>query len=460
MKNNVLFGDFSPVSAKAWKQKIQVDLKGADYNETLIWESPEGIKTKPFYTREDNEQHLMENQTSPATWNIGEQIEVVVAKEANAKARTALIKGAEAIIFSLPKKQIDADELVKGIPTSVPIYLEFEEPNRALLTPFLAFQKSSKHNFFYNLDPIGHLARTGNWMDNRSKDLDFLKECLSKYPEFQILCVDLDLYDNAGANMVQQLAYAINHLNEYLLEFEPLWKINKSSVPVCFKVAVRGSYFFEIAKLRALRVLWKTIASEYGIENHCHILAVPSKRNKTLYDYNVNLLRTTTECMSAILGGANTVCNLPYDSLYHEPNEFGDRIARNQLLILKHESYFEKVNNPAEGAYYIEALTRELAEKALDLFKNIEASGGFLHQLSGQTIQRKIKESANREQEKFNSKKIVLLGTNKYPNEKDRMRDELQKKPFVEVKPRKTIIEPVITLRLAELIEQKRLEDE
>lgn len=460
MKNNGLFRDFPPVSAKAWKQKIQVDLKGADYNKTLIWESPEGIKTKPFYKREDNEEHLLENQTCPEKWNIGEQIEVSAAKEANTKAIAALAKGAEALLFSLPKKQISPDELLSGISTSIPVYLEFEEPNRELLTPFLEFQKGSKHNLIYNLDPIGHLARTGNWMENRSKDLGFLNECLSEYPEYQLLYVDLDLYDNAGANMVQQLAYAINHLTEYLNEFAALWKTNKDTASVCFKVAVRGSYFFEIAKLRALRILWKTVAAEYGFESDCHILAVPSKRNKTLYDYNVNLLRTTTECMSAILGGANTVCNLPYDAIYHEHNEFGDRIARNQLLILKHESYFDKVNNPAEGAYYIESLTHELAEKALALFKNIEGSGGFLHQLSAQTIQRKIKESAAKEQEKFDNEKIVLLGTNKYPNEKDRMSDNLQKKPFVGVKPRKTTIEPVIAKRLAELTEQKRLEDE
>ncbi len=138
-----------------------------------------------------------------------------------------------------------------------------------------------------------------------------------------------------------------------------------------------------------------TLASEYDVNTNCRILATPSKRNKTIYDYNVNMLRTTTECMSAILGGANTICNLPYDSLYHKSNEFGDRIARNQLLVLKNESYFDKVNNPADGAYYIESLTEQLAEKALDLFKDIEANGGFLNQLKEGTIQRKIKESCS-----------------------------------------------------------------
>jgi methylmalonyl-CoA mutase len=86
--------------------------------------------------------------------------------------------------------------------------------------------------------------------------------------------------------------------------------------------------------------------------------------------------------MSAIIGGADAIANLPYDSLYHKDNEFGDRIARNQLLVLKNESYFDKVNNPADGSYYIETLTAQLAEKALVLFKDIEANGGFLKQLN------------------------------------------------------------------------------
>src|SRR5690606_16596197 len=151
--------------------------------------------------------------------------------------------------------------------------------------------------------------------------------------------------------------------------------------------------------LRALRTLWATLADAYGFNTDCFIFVNPTKRNKTLYDYNTNMLRTTTECMSAILGGANMICNLPYDAIYHKDNEFGERIARNQLLVLKYESYFDKVNNPADGTYYIESLTQQLAEKALELFKDIEANGGFLNQLKEGIIQRKIKESAERERE-------------------------------------------------------------
>jgi methylmalonyl-CoA mutase len=164
--------------------------------------------------------------------------------------------------------------------------------------------------------------------------------------------------------------------------------------------------------------------------------------------------------MSAILGGANTICNLPYDAIYHKDNEFGERIARNQLLVLKHESYFDKVDNPVDGTYYVETITQQLAEKALELFKDIETNSGFLVQLKEGIIQKKIKESAAKEQEQFDKGERILLGTNKHPNLNDKMKHELELYPFVKKNPIKTLIEPIIEKRLAEVVEQKRLEHE
>ena len=172
------------------------------------------------------------------------------------------------------------------------------------------------------------------------------------------------------------------------------------------------------------------------------------------------MLRTTTECMSAIIGGANVICNLPYDALYHTSNEFGDRIARNQLLVLKKESYFDKVNNPADGAYYIESLTQQLSEKALNTFKDIEANGGFLQQLKEGTIQRKIKESAAKDKADFDTEKLILLGTNKHPNPNDKMKNDLEISPFLKINKRKTLIEPIIEKRLSEKLEINRLNSE
>ena len=297
------------------------------------------------------------------------------------------------------------------------------------------------------------MVKDGNWFENLEKDFEKLNQIASK-TTIPFLTISSGIYQNAGANMVQQLTYILAQVNEY---FNRVTNLNQ---PITIEVSVGTNYFFEIAKLRALRLLFNTLAKEYNHNADCHIIATPTKRNKTLYDYNVNMLRTTTECMSAILGGADSIANLPYDALYHKDNEFGDRIARNQLLVLKHESYFDKVNNAADGAYYIESLTEQLAEKALLLFKDIEANGGLITQLIEGTIQRKISESAAKEQEAFDNGKEILLGTNKYPNKNDKMKHDLELYPFVKQNPRKTLISPIIEKRLAEKLEQVRLSQE
>lgn len=449
-----LFRDFEPVSSKQWKQQIQFELKGADYNEALVWESPEGIKVKPFY-HNDTATPPAPAGTKAADFSICQNIFVYDVDKSIARAKDTLSRGAESIRFTIENEKTDIEKLLKGIPIQqTRVYLNLGFLSIDFVKRIDSIAKENGATIFVQLDPIGQLSREGNWFVNMEKDLDGLNTIAIACTNISFLCADGSLYQNAGANIVQQLAYTLAHVNEY---FNAIATINQ---PVVLQVAVGTNYFFEIAKLRALRKLFSVVAAEYGHTSGCHILAMPTRRNKTLYDYNVNMLRTTTECMSAILGGADAVASLAYDAIYHKDNEFGDRIARNQLLILKHESYFDKVNNPADGAYYIEELTQQLAEKALILFKDIEANGGFLHQLKEGTIQRKIQESAGKEQELFNSGKEILLGTNKYPNKNDKMSCELELYPFIKTDPRKTLISPIIEKRLAEQMERERLNGE
>lgn len=448
-----LFNEFDAVTSKQWKQQIQYELKGADYNETLVWESPEGIKVKPFY-------HIDEFRQGPAVagkaaeFTICQNIYVHDAEKSAGRAISTLKRGAESLRFTLENENTDVAALLAKVPNSTPVYFYLPFLSIDFVKKLDAIAKERNTDFYVQLDPVGQLAKEGNWHTNLDTDIEALNTIAIACPNIHFLSVDSSLYQNAGANIVQQIAYTLAHANEY---FNRIATINR---PVVLQVAVGTNYFFEIAKLRAMRTLFNLIAAEYDHTFECHIIATPTKRNKTLYDYNVNMLRTTTECMSAILGGANTVSNLAYDALYHKDNEFGDRIARNQLLVLKHESYFDKVNNPADGAYYIEELTQQLAEKALELFKDIEANGGFLTQLMEGTIQRKIQESAAKEQELFDQGKEVLLGTNKYPNKNDKMSHDLELYPFVKANPRKTLVAPIIEKRLAEKSEQDRLEQE
>lgn len=451
-----LFDIFPSVSAKQWKQKIQFDLKGADYNNTLVWTSNEGINVKPFYHPDDSIAYAQEVLSPSQKWDINQTIYAANALRANKKALEAISKGAESIKFLIADDSVKINQLLENIELSkTTVYLECW----FLSVDYVkTISKNNLEHLVISTDIIHNLGKSGNWYKDLTTDQVEFKEIIKST---NTITINSSLYQNAGANMIQELAYSLAHACEYLnLLNHELTENQKQTLKVVFEVSVGSNYFFEIAKLKALRLLWKCLSEEFNMNSECIIFATPSKRNKTIYDYNTNLLRTTTECMSAILGSANTICNFPYDAIYHKDNEFGERIARNQLLILKHESYFDKVTNPADGAYYIENLMAQLSEKALILFKDIETNGGMLSQLKSGTIQRKIKESATLEQTQFNNGVLILLGTNKHPNPEDKMKHELELFPFVKRNPRKTLIKPIIEKRLAEETEQNRLNNE
>jgi len=457
----LLFQEFEEVSAKQWKQKIQADLKGADYNEKLVTKTLHDIDIKPFYSSEDIEDTL--KVSNPAYWNICEKIYVSSAGTANKKALKKLQKGTEAIWFILPTEEINCSDLFENFPESVSVYIEPEFLNTQFIQQLNEAISGKNLKVFLQTDIIGNLARSGNWYESLQLDHSTFENILKTGTNFEsLVSIDLGLFQNAGANIPQQLAYSLAQVTEYFNHLEKLGfsEEKKAHFKFQIKVSVGSDYFFEISKIRALRWIFAVVAQEFGFNETCYVLAQPTRRTKTLYDFNVNLLRTTTESMSAILGGADSICNMPYDAIYHKNNEFGDRIARNQLLIMRNESYLDKVGNVAEGTYYIETLTRQLAEKALEIFKEIEKGGGLLKELKAGVIQKKIKESAAEEQEKFNNAELVLIGTNKFENPEDKMQEDLELYPFLKKNPRKTLIEPILEKRLSEESEQKRLEEE
>ncbi len=443
-----LFTEFSGVDSKRWKQQIQYELKGGDYQD-LVWESPEGIKVRPFYHADEEMAPYSVSGRGP--FAICQEIFVFDVDKSAARAIDSINRGSEEIRFIIPDANTDINKLIADLPLETARYFELRFLSEDCILKLDNLAAGRK--VYCLVDPIHQLMTDGNWFPG-DDNLKMISSLTKKCTNMSMLSVDGRIYQNAGANIVQQIAYTISHLVEYLNEAE------KYQNEIVLQLSVGTNYFFEIAKLRALRILFASIASEFGITADCKILATPTKRNKTLYDYNVNMLRTTTECMSAILGGSDSISNLPYDAIYHKSNEFGERIARNQLLILKHESYFDKTLNAADGSYYIGNLTDQLAEKALILIKEIESAGGFIKQLKDGTIQKKIIESAAKEQSHFDSGSEILVGTNKYPNKNDRMSDDLELFPFVKHHPRKTLITPIAEKRLAEKTEQERLNSE
>jgi len=459
MKTHELFKSFRPVSAREWKLALQAGLRGGDYNDLLTSTSPEGIHIKPFYTREDLPDGGPTPSTGPDTWQIGCLLDPQ-GPQPGQQAAQALEGGVDAWVADLPAEPKGWPEWLmaqKAWPDSVwlaainPQGLDWAHPPQ---------EPPSKTIIL--ADPIGQLAASGNWVRGMEADLEGLPAAAAAATRAGLslrLQVRADIYQQAGANAVQELAYALAHAHEYVgrAEGKPAWS-GWSEEPV-FRVAIGGDYFTDIAKLRALRRGWSLLAESYGLPGRCQILALPSLRNKTLYDYNTNMLRTTLECMAAVIGGADLVCNRPYDVLYHLPNEFADRIARNQLLLLRHEAYLNRVANAADGAFYIESLTDELGCKALELLKSLEQGGGLLAQLKAHTLQKKIRQSADREQEAFDAGRRVLVGSNRYPNPTDRMGHEMQRPTPVRAG-RKTLLEPLPLRRLAEAYEKNRLQHE
>jgi len=462
-----LFNDFQPVSSKQWKQTIQMELHGLDYNETVLSGSNEGITIKPFYHQDEFKQ--LDIPINTTNFSICQSIFVHDEKKANILAIKALKSGATSIQF-IANRAFDFQVLLQNVFSetfnSVSIHFDFRFLDALFLKELLVFTKRQK--VFLNLDILGNLVSSGNWFYSNHKDHEILNS-IAKFSKenLSIVGVDVSAYQNAGANTVQQVAYALAHANEYLYYFSKLVAQNKLDrnhfetlvQNMQFNFSMGGNYFFEIAKLRSFRYLFSKISKKYNIEAEAHIFAYPSQRNKTIYANHVNMLRSTTESMSGILGGANTITNLAFDALFHKKNEFGERIARNQLLLLKEESHVN-TSNPADGSYYVEELTYEITAKALSIFKEIEKKGGFLNQLFEGTIQRKIQESAQKEQEQFDTMKLILTGVNKYKDFREMMKDSLEIYPFAKRKSHETILVPILPKRLSEKLEQVRLEQE
>lgn len=448
--SNFLFDDFTPSSPKAWKQKIQVDLQGADYNETLLWKTEENITVKPFYTKEDSTHQKINLPQN--NFNICQSIFIDDEKIANKLAIDALKKGATAIEF-VSEKKFNIEEALKNISFgNIYVYFNFLFLDSSFISAVSKHTNSA--TVFFNIDIIGNLAKTGNWFFNLKEDHNLLSQIVKNTNNS--ICINASAYQNAGANITQQLAYALSHANEYLNYFG-----ENAANKMYFNFSVSGNYFFEIAKFRAFRILWKSLLKEYGVENNtAHIFSKPSLRNKTLYESKTNILRTSSECMSAILGGSNTVANISYDVLFRKSNKSSEQISLHQLLSLKEENGLQEAKNIVDGTYYIESITNQLAENALEIFKLIEKGGGFLKQLKEGIIQKKISESAVKEQTLFKNQELILIGVNKIYNKEERIKNELELFPFVKKRHQKTLIQPIIQKRLAEEVEQERLKNE
>jgi methylmalonyl-CoA mutase len=493
VKQKGLFDEFPPVSTKEWMDKISADLKGADFNKRLVWKTNEGFEVMPFYRREDLEslthvdaflplfligdvtaeyrdrrvQKIPESQFHNS-WLVRQDINVTDYSEANKKALSILSKGVDSLGFiiadpeSVNEKNFTA--LLKGINPEC-TEVNFISGGKAREIISLLQEISEKNQFDKSLlrgavetDPLGRLMINGTLCILASLFRDTFP-----LPHYRCLQINGSNFSNTGSDIVQELAFSLSIAVEYLaLLTERGIKADEIAEKTRFSFGIGSNYFIEIAKLRAARLLWSLIADAYKPADRnsfrMEIHSVTSKWNTTVYDPFVNMLRTQTEAMSAVLGGTDSLTVNPFDIAFRKPGEFAERIARNQQLILKNEAHFDKVSDPVSGSYYIEKLTSLIAENSWRMFLEIEDKGGFLVSLRSGLIQSKLAESAARRKSDISKRKEIVLGTNLFPNPEERFSASEYDLPVSEkVNTGELIIVPVKFSRGSEDFEKIRI---
>ena len=436
-----LFGEFPPVSAESWKEKIVEDLKGADYDKKMIWRTGEGFNVNPFYRKEDlpegcgtaapGEFPYTRGNSSCNDWLIRQNIDTADAGEANAKARKMIEDGVTSIVFKVRGKMVTPEyipALLDGIDAEK-IELNFNVcVNKAVVFARLLVEYYKERGFdlgktrgAIEYDPIGKELLTGKVIENYPCVAKELIAALEELPKFRCLAVNSARLNDAGAYITQELAYALAWGNEYMQAMtEAGVPTDKAAKSIKFNMGISSNFFMEIAKFRAARTLWAKIVEQYAPECTCSckmiVHAETSRFNLTLFDPYVNMLRTQTEAMSAAIAGVEAITVTPYDSVYETPTEFAERIAKNQQLILKHESHLDKVADPAGGSYYIESLTASIAKEAWKQFLAIEEAGGFHKAVKEGRIKAEVEGAGNDRRTALAKRKEILLGTNQYPN--------------------------------------------
>jgi methylmalonyl-CoA mutase len=495
MKPLALLETFPPVPTELWEEVIKKDLKGADYAKKLFWNTEDGVTLRPYYRSEDlkgleeflavapGEYPFTRGAKRAANdWRIREEITESDPAKANELAKKAIEAGAEEICFVL-ESGIDG---LRGIAA-------YDAQQMAILLRSLALEKIPVHfragsrarhvygqivealgpraahlNGSIDYDPLGALVLTGFSANDRKGIFDeaaeMVRRARAKTPLFRVLAVRGGLFNEAGGTTIQELGYALAQGIEYVSE---LTQRNLTAEQVAgkmfFRFSIGPNFFFVIAKLRAARFVWSEAAKAFGIpESACApvIDLRTANWNTTIYDPYVNMLRATTEAMAAAIGGCNSLTVVPFDAIYKAPDDFSRRMARNTQIILKKESYLDRAIDPAAGSYYVASVTNSVAREAWKLMQRIESAGGFLKSLQAGTIQQEVNAAHKNKENRMAMRRRKLLGTNEYPNRKERMLEKLTRVQGPPGRPEGQVaiqVTPLRPHRAAEMYEALRL---
>jgi len=444
--SNQLFAPFPPVPTQQWESVIEKDLKGADYHKKLVWKTDEGLSISPYYRKENLEdiKHLntapgcfpfVRGTKSDNNWLVRQgYCAHEDVREANRQALDGIAKGVDSVGFCIDGSKTcttsDIEMLLSGIDLEK-TEINFEGCRCATalsyIDSFTDYVKKQNVNpqlvrGSFDFDPLRRLTTKGAFCHPDS--IKRLKACVAAaeaLPGLRVVGVEAYGVHAAGSSAVQELAFGLAMGSEYLNRLiEDGCPADEAAHRIKFTFAVGANYFMEIAKFRAGRLLWADMVKAYGATNEermkMKVHAVTSPWNQTVYDPYVNILRGTTEAMSAAIAGVDSLEVLPFDYAFRAPGEFSNRIARNTQIILKEEAYFDKVTDPSAGSYYIENLTQAIADAAWKLFKEVEDMGGYIAAFKAGFIQAQVKATAQKRDMNIATRRDTLLGTNQFPN--------------------------------------------
>ncbi len=460
MKEEKLFDKFPPITTEQWEEKIKEDLKGASYEKRLVWQTPEGFKVYPYYRAESlkNKEYLeglpgdipyiRGNSKTSNHWDIRQDIVVEEIHSANQKALFVLNGGVNSIGFiigsleeKLPfKKPEDFSQLMKDIPLDRIITNFICGKYGPEITKYIVQEaekrKLEKDKIFGSVDydPLGYLTKNGQYFNDEKTDFNSLSELLQfasgQLPNYKVIGINGHHFNNSGASAIQELGYSLAMASDYLAK---LTDVGIESDTICqhmqFNLGVGSSYFMEIAKIRAARLLWARITETYQTKKdsskQAYIHSITSKWNQTIYDPYANVLRATTEAMAAVIGGTDSLVVRPFTDAFKPATDLSDRVAKNIQIVIREEAYLGNIIDPSAGSYYIENLTDSIITEAWKVFLQVEEQGGYLEALKKGFIQSDISNTAQNRTHSIASAKTFLLGTNQYPNNNEFVKNDI-----------------------------------
>src|ERR1022692_442773 len=419
MATDHLLHEFPPVSTQEWEEVILKDLKGADYAKKLVWQTDEGLAVKPYYRAEDmaalqyldaapGEFPFVRGAHAMADWRICEEIDAIDPEEANRAALSAVAAGAEEISFRKVAIENASDlGLLFANLSEIPLHFQnSDERVIRILIRRLADRHEPSH-VSTGFDPL--------------TNLDFAAEVIRSAPAaLAPFTIHGEEFEESGATAVEEVGFTLAAAVDFTAAMQSRGiAVGRAADSITFSFSTGANYFFQIAKLRAFRMVWAQAIESFGgtrEEAKARIHARTSRWNKTIYDPHVNILRATTEAMSAILGGADSVSVAPFDECYKSPDDASRRLARNTQILLKQEALLSRVADPGAGSYCIEIVTDFIAREGWRQMQVIEAAGGFQKANSDGKIAQALEQSQKSRDKAVLSRRRVFTGTNQYAN--------------------------------------------